>query len=163
EASQSTEPACWLPLLRCQRVLLAGDHCQLPPTILSQEAAQQGFGVSLMERLVALYGNQVTRRLDVQYRMHESIMHFSSRQFYDGELPAPHSVRGHLLCDLPGVIASPLTKTPMHFVDTAGAGYDEQEEPGGESRRNLQEAGLVCRKIQALLEAGVPAEAIAVI
>jgi superfamily I DNA and/or RNA helicase len=163
EASQSTEPACWLPLLRCQRVVLAGDHCQLPPTIISQEAAQQGFGVSLMERLAALYGNQVTRRLDVQYRMHESIMNFSSRQFYDGELQAHHSVRGHLLCDLPGLIARPLTKTPVHFIDTAGAGYDEQEEPGGESRRNPQEADLVCRKVHALLEAGVPAEAIAVI
>ena len=163
EASQSTEPACWLPLLRCQRVVLAGDHCQLPPTILSLEAAQQGFGVSLMERLVALYGNQVTRRLDVQYRMHESIMNFSSRQFYDGELQAHDSVRGHLLCDLPGVVASPLTTTPVQYIDTAGAGYDEQEESGGESRRNPQEADLVCRKVHALLEAGVPAEAIAVI
>jgi superfamily I DNA and/or RNA helicase len=163
EASQSTEPASWLPLLRCQRVVLAGDHCQLPPTVLSQEAAQQGLGVSLMERLVARYGSQVTRRLDVQYRMHEAIMAFSSRQFYDGELQAHPSVRGHLLCDLPGLAAGPLTSTPVQFIDTAGAGYDEQEEPGGESRRNPQEADLVCRKVRALLEAGVPAEAIAVI
>jgi len=163
EASQSTEPACWLPLLRCQRVVLAGDHCQLPPTILSREAAQQGFGVSLMERLVALYGNQVTQRLDVQYRMHESIMSFSSQQFYDGELQAHPSIWGHLLCDLPGVITSPLTKAPVHFIDTAGAGYDEEEEPGGESRRNLREADLVGRKVHALLKACVPAEAIAVI
>jgi superfamily I DNA and/or RNA helicase len=163
EASQSTEPACWLPLLRCRRVVLAGDHCQLPPTILSQEAVQQGLGVSLMERLVALYGTQVTRRLDVQYRMHESIMNFSSRQFYGGELRAHDSVCGRLLCDLPGVIATPLTQTPVHFIDTAGAGYDEQDEPGGESRRNPQEADLVCCKVQALLDAGVPAEAIAVI
>src|SRR5262249_54043726 len=154
EASQSTEPACWLPLLRCQRVVLAGDHCQLPPTVLSQEAAEQGFGVSLMERIVALYGKRVTRRLGVQYRMHESIMNFSSRQFYDGELQAHDSVRGHLLCDLPGVSAGPLTETPMHFIDTAGAGYDEQEEPGGESRRNPREADLVCRKVHALLGAG---------
>jgi superfamily I DNA and/or RNA helicase len=163
EASQSTEPACWLPLLRCHRVVLAGDHCQLPPTILSQDAAQQGFGVSLMERLVALYGKQVTRRLDVQYRMHESIMNFSSRQFYESELQAHLSVRAHLLCDLPGLIASPLTKTPVHFIDTAGAGYDEQEEPGSESRRNPREADLVCRKVHALLEAGLPSEAMAVI
>jgi hypothetical protein len=163
EASQSTEPACWLPLLRCQRVVLAGDHCQLPPTILSREAAQQGFGVSLMERVVALYGARVTRRLDVQYRMHEAIMTFSSRQFYDGELRAHASVRGHRLCDLPGVTANPLTEGPVHFIDTAGAGYDEQEEPGGESRRNPREADLVCRKVRALLGAGVVAEAIAVI
>src|SRR5262249_15929395 len=150
----STEPACWLPLLRCQRVVLAGDHCQLPPTILSQEAARQGFGVSLVERLVALYGKQVTRRLDEQYRMHASIMTFSSRLFYDGEMQAHPSVCGHLLCDLPGLTASPLTTTPVHFIDTAGAGYDEQEEPGGVSRSNPHEADLVGRTVQALMAAG---------
>lgn len=163
EASQSTEPACWLPLLRCQRVVLAGDHCQLPPTILSSEAARQGFGVSLMERLVSLYGEQVTRRLDVQYRMHESIMTFSSRQFYDGELQAHESVRCHLLRDVPGVVSDALTDTPVTFIDTAGAGYDEEADPSGASRRNPREATLVRRKVEALLKSGVPAEAIAVI
>src|SRR5262249_53081042 len=76
EASQSTEPACWLPLLRCRRLALAGDHCQLPPTVISREAVEQGFGVSLMERLVALHGQDITRRLDLQYRMHQEIMNF---------------------------------------------------------------------------------------
>jgi ATP-dependent RNA/DNA helicase IGHMBP2 len=80
EAAQCTEPVCWLPLLRSQCLVLAGDHCQLPPTILSQEAAAEGFGISLMERLVARYGPLVTRRLNVQYRMHEAIMEFSSLQ-----------------------------------------------------------------------------------
>src|SRR5262249_39792211 len=70
EACQSTEPGCWIPLARCRRVVLAGDHCQLPPTVLSREAAEQGFGISLLERLVALHGTAVTRRLKVQYRMH---------------------------------------------------------------------------------------------
>src|SRR5262249_10954260 len=68
EASQSTEPASWLPLPRCQSLVLAGDHCQLPPTILSPEASKEGLAVSLMERLVGRYGPQVTRRLNVQYR-----------------------------------------------------------------------------------------------
>ena len=88
EACQSTEPGCWIPLLRCDRVVLAGDHCQLPPTVVSQEAAAEGFGVSLFERLMALYGPQIARRLTVQYRMHEAIMDFSSAEFYDGELEA---------------------------------------------------------------------------
>src|SRR6185436_1946218 len=73
EACQTTEPGCWIPLLRARRVVLAGDHCQLPPTIVSPEAAAQGFGVSLFERVVNLFGPQVSRRLNVQYRMHEAI------------------------------------------------------------------------------------------
>src|SRR5206468_12094433 len=93
EAGQSTEPGCWLPLLRSGRVVLAGDHLQLPPTVVSREAADQGFGVSLMERLVALHGTNVSRRLKVQYRMHEAIMEFSSLEFYDAELEADASVR----------------------------------------------------------------------
>ena len=88
EACQTTEPGCWAPLLRCDRVVLAGDHCQLPPTVVSKEAARHGFGVSLLERLVGLYGDRATRRLDVQYRMHEAIMAFSSAEFYDDALRA---------------------------------------------------------------------------
>ena len=82
EACQTTEPGCWIPLLRSTRLVLAGDHCQLPPTVLSQEAVRHGFGVSLLERLMGLHGDTVTRRLKVQYRMHEAIAEFSSREFY---------------------------------------------------------------------------------
>lgn len=60
EACQTTEPGCWAPLLRCDRVVLAGDPCQLPPTVLSREAARQGFGVSMLERLISLYGDRIT-------------------------------------------------------------------------------------------------------
>ena len=88
EACQSTEPGCWIPLLRGDRLVLAGDHCQLPPTVVSQEAAAEGFGTSLFERLVNHYGTGVTRRLTVQYRMHQAIMDFSSRELYDGQLEA---------------------------------------------------------------------------
>ena len=69
----------------------------------------------------------------------------------------------HRLCDLPGVSACPLTETPVEFIDTAGAGYEEQIEPDGESRLNPREAELVAAKVRALLEAGVAAEQIAVI
>jgi predicted DNA helicase len=163
EACQSTEPGCWVPLLRSDRVVLAGDPCQLPPTVVSSEAAKQGFGVSLLERLVAWYGDAVTRRLDVQYRMHEAIMGFSSAEFYDGALTADESVRTHRLCDIPGVATEPLTQAPLTFIDTAGAGYDEELEPDGDSRLNPQEADLVCRKVRELLAAGVASSDIAVI
>jgi ATP-dependent RNA/DNA helicase IGHMBP2 len=163
EACQTTEPGCWVPLGRAERVVLAGDHRQLPPTVLSPEAARLGFGVSLLERLVGLWGESVTRRLDVQYRMHEAIMKFSSHEFYDASLRAHQSVAAHRLCDLPGITATPLTETPVEFIDTAGAGYDEEKEPDGESRLNPGEAGLVRRKVLALLEAGVAAADVAVI
>lgn len=163
EACQSPEPACWIPLLRAERVVLAGDHCQLPPTVVSPDAAEEGLGISLMERLVALHGPAVTRRLRVQYRMHTSIMNFSSAEFYEADLEADASVASHRLCDLPGVAVTPLTETPVQFIDTAGAGYDEELEPDGESRQNPEEAKLVVRKVEALLSAGVRAEDIGVI
>lgn len=163
EASQSTEPGCWIPLLRADRVVLAGDHCQLPPTVTSPEAAAAGFGISLFERLIALHGPAIARRLTVQYRMHEAIMDFSSLEFYDGELTADDSVRRHLLTDLPGVAPAPLTESAVEFLDTAGASFDEEIEPDGQSRLNPSEAALVRRKVQGLLDAGVAPGEIAVI
>lgn len=163
EAAQSVEPGAWIPLLRSERLILAGDHCQLPPTIVSSAAAEQGFGISLMERLMTELGPDLSRRLGTQYRMHQAIMDFSSTEFYEGALQADAAVIAHLLADLPGVAATDLTTTPIHFIDTAGASYDEEVEPDGQSRYNPQEAALVCRKVMALIEAGVPPTDIAVI
>jgi superfamily I DNA and/or RNA helicase len=163
EACQSTEPGCWPPLLRAERVVLAGDHCQLPPTVVSPQAVAEGFAISLFERLMNLCGAQIARQLTTQYRMHQAIMDFSSREFYDNQLVADPSVEQHLLADLPGVAAGPLTLLPIEFVDTAGAGYEEQLEPDGESRLNPQEAALVARKVEALVAAGVAPADIAVI
>jgi ATP-dependent RNA/DNA helicase IGHMBP2 len=163
EASQSTEPGTWIPLQFARRLVLAGDHFQLPPTVVSTEAAAAGFNVSLLERLVKYIGPQIARRLDVQYRMHTDIMSFSSREFYESSLLAHESVASHLLQDLPGVESNDLTAAPVDFIDTAGASYDEEVEPEGESRLNPLEAELVLRKVQALLDAGIPAADIAVI
>jgi len=163
EACQSTEPGCWVPLAFAECVVLAGDHCQLPPTVLSNEAERQGFGVSLQERLTHRWGERVTRRLDVQYRMHEAIMTFPSDELYDGTLLADDSVKGHLLCQIPGIASTELTTAPVTFIDTAGAGYDEETEPDGESRLNPQEAELAARKVRALIEAGLSGEDVAVI
>jgi ATP-dependent RNA/DNA helicase IGHMBP2 len=163
EACQLTEPGCWTAIARGERVVLAGDHCQLPPTIVSDDAAAQGLGVSLFERLVNRLGEQISRRLTIQYRMHEAIMRFSSDEFYDGELLADPGVAGHRLCDLRPIASSPLTELPLEFIDTAGAGYDEQQEPDGESRLNPQEGELAIRKLNALLEAGLAPHEVAVI
>ena len=163
EACQSTEPACWIPLARCERVVLAGDHRQLPPTILSRPAEDSGLGISLLERLVERFGAQATRRLQVQYRMHQAIMAFSARWFYEDDLLADAAVAKHLLSELPGVTANDLTTCPIHFIDTAGASFDEEREADGESKFNPQEADLMARKVEELLTAGVLPADIAVI
>ncbi|HUS38131.1 MAG TPA: AAA domain-containing protein, partial [Pirellulales bacterium] len=163
EACQSTEPGCWIPVLRSERVVMAGDHCQLPPTVLSAQAAREGFTVSLLERLVALYGDSVTRQLDVQYRMHTHIMQFSSEQFYNGTLGAHETVASHLLHDLPSIEPSPLTADPVTFIDTAGADWNEELEPDGESKRNPQEGAFVLRKVRQLQAAGLSPSDMAVI
>ena len=163
EACQSTEPGCWPVLLRANRIVLAGDHCQLPPTVLSDKAAREGFSMSMMERLVNRYGKQVTRRLSVQYRMNERIMNFSSSQFYDGALEADASVKDHQLKDLPSVGAKAESEPIVTMIDTAGASWDEELEPDGESKCNVHEGKLVVEQVERLLEMGVKAEEIAVI
>ena len=159
EACQCTVPSVWQAVLRAEKLILAGDHCQLPPTVLSDQAAARGMKDSLMQRLIQRDGESIYRQLTVQYRMHESIMQFSSNTFYDGKLIADASIRKHRLCDLPDVVDMPLTNAPLEFIDTAGAEFDEQLEPDGESKLNPKEADLVIQLIGDLIEAGVsPAE-----
>lgn len=163
EAGQSTEPAQWIPLLYAPRAVLAGDPYQLPPTVISPQAAAQGLALSLLERLMRDADATLSRRLTVQYRMHADIMDFSSRMFYVGSQVAHPSVQAHLLRGLPGVADTPLTATPIHFVDTAGAGHDDEAEADGDSRLNPGEASVVAAWARALLAAGVPPTALAVI
>jgi ATP-dependent RNA/DNA helicase IGHMBP2 len=163
EACQCTLPSIWQAVLRADRLVLAGDHCQLPPTVLSDEAAKAGMRDSMMQRLIVREGEEVFRQLTVQYRMHEAIMRFSSDSFYEGSLIADASVKSHRLCDLPHVLETPLTDTPIDFFDTAGAEFDEQVEADGESKLNPKEANLIVRLVHDLLEAGVAEHQIAVI
>jgi ATP-dependent RNA/DNA helicase IGHMBP2 len=163
EAGQSTEAGAWAPLQYADRLVLAGDHYQLPPTVLSRQAAAEGFNISLPERLLAQPGKGISRRLEVQYRMHRDIMQFSSTEFYENSLTAHASVREHLLQDLPGISPNELSGVAVDFIDTAGAGYDEEAEADGDSRLNPSEAELVFKKLQALLEAGMSPADIAII
>ncbi|MEI7844277.1 MAG: AAA domain-containing protein [Chloroflexota bacterium] len=163
EASQSTEAASWAPLQYADRLVLAGDHFQLPPTVISSEAVAKGFDVSLMERLMQLYGSRISRRLSIQYRMHHEIMDFSSKEFYEMSLSAHPSVEFHLLRDLPKIQSIGLVNTAVHFIDTAGASYDEASDPNGDSRFNLSEAQLANQKVIELLACGLEESDIAVI
>jgi predicted DNA helicase len=154
EAAQSTEPSSWIPLRYCRRLVLAGDHQQLPPTIVSRAAQAGGLGISMLERLIAT-APDLARQLTIQYRMHRHIMDFSSQMFYADSLVADATVADHLLSDLPEVLPTPRTTTAIELIDTAGADYTETVEADGESRYNEAEAGLVGRKVAELLEAGL--------
>ncbi len=162
EASQSVEPSAWIPVQYANRLVLAGDHFQLPPTVISPEAIRGGFDISMMERLLNI-NSSLSRLLNVQYRMHQDIMKFSSDVFYEGSLQADESVRTALLADSPQVTFSPLTDCPIHFIDTAGASYDEEQEVDGDSKLNPLEAELVIKKVYELLACGLTPDQIAVI
>jgi len=138
EAGQALEPACWIPILKAQKVILAGDHFQLPPTIKSNEAAQKGLSTTLLEKCVALHPEAVTL-LEEQYRMHEMIMGYSSAVFYENRLQAHASVAQHLLF---------ANDTPISFVDTAGCGFDEKNE--GTSITNPEEAAFLFKHLRQL-------------
>ena len=101
EATQAVEPAAYLALLRAERVVLAGDHLQLPPTVLSAAAQAGGLGVSLFERLLALHGDAMKVTLAEQHRMHEAIMRFPSDALYGGLLRAHPDVAGRALDGAP--------------------------------------------------------------
>lgn len=163
EACQSTEPGYWPVILRVDRLILAGDHCQLPPTVLSNQAQLEGLSMSMMERLVGRWDNLATRQLTVQYRMHHKIMEFPSEHFYDDSLIADPSVANHSLADLPNFKAETIGSEPVLFVDTSGADWTEQLDPNGESKLNPNEANWILQQVDALLQAGLPPEQIAVI
>ncbi len=99
EAAQALEPACWIATRRASRVILAGDHQQLPPTIKCYEAMKQGLGKTLMERIVENQPEAVTL-LKVQYRMNDDIMKFSSDWFYHGQVESNDSVKHRSVLDL---------------------------------------------------------------
>jgi len=147
EAAQAMLPASLIPILKSERVVFAGDHCQLPPTVKSRKAARQGLAESLFERCMQVYP-EASVMLQTQYRMHQQIMAFSGAQFYKDELAADPSVADHRLKDDP---EAPLAYLPIQFVDTAGAGFDEVHNPETLSRSNPGEADILITHLIALL------------
>ena len=145
EAAQALEPACWIAIRRANRVILAGDHCQLPPTVKSIAALKAGLGKTLMERIVDSKPEVVTL-LDTQYRMNEEIMRFSSSWFYDGKVEAAPITAHRGILDY---------DTPIEWVDDV-ANDDETvgETFVGETfgRINKVEARQVMELLQAYFE-----------
>ncbi len=147
EAAQSMLPETLIPILRSDRIIFAGDHCQLPPTVKSQKAGREGLIESLFERCMHRFPG-VSVMLRIQYRMNRQIMGFSSQQFYANNLHADDSVAEHRLSDDPD---KPLLYHPMQFVDTAGCGYEEVLNPESLSRSNSGEAEVLFHHLIALL------------
>ncbi|MBL7799140.1 MAG: AAA family ATPase [Chitinophagales bacterium] len=139
EAGQALEPSCWIPILKAKKVVLAGDHCQLPPTIKSQEAAKGGLIKTLLEKGVEKHPEAVSL-LEEQYRMHEHIMQFSSSIFYSNKLKANINVASRLLFP---------NDMPLQFIDTAGCGFDEKLE--GTSSTNPEEAAFLIKHLEQLV------------
>jgi len=162
ECSQALETACWIVAAGASKLVLAGDHLQLPPTILSKEAAK-GLSLTLMERVVDMYKSEVTRMLTTQYRMNSLIMSWSSQALYSGQLTAASSVSNHLLSDLPKVTSTELTQTVLMLIDTAGCSMEEMTTSNKISKANEGEAALVCHHVKCLVEQGVDVEDIAVV
>lgn len=219
EASQALEAQCWVPLLwvKASKLVLAGDHLQLPPTIKSLNAkeaktarkntkndnkhgkattganaaeddadksvkpAASGITLetTLFDRLLAMHGASIKRMLTTQYRMHERIMQFPSRELYESKLIADDSVKERLLKDLPppyNVKDTEDTREPIVFWDTQGGDFPEraEDEVGGsskgkkdmslgDSKSNEAEAALVKLHVTNLVDAGVKVDDIAVV
>ncbi|MEL7835104.1 IGHMBP2 family helicase [Fodinibius sp. Rm-B-1B1-1] len=170
EATQSTEPSCLIPITHGQKVIMAGDHRQLPPTVKNLKAANKGLKDTLFERLADSYPKHKSM-LEIQYRMHKKIMNFSNNEFYDGTLSADESVSNHTLEDFDldiNAIDNEMMSIldphePVVFADTAGRNAVERTKQGSTSKENPEEALLVKQMVENVLRAGMLPEDISVI
>ncbi|MDI1322829.1 MAG: AAA domain-containing protein [Algoriphagus sp.] len=142
EAAQGLEAATWIPILKAKKVVLAGDHCQLPPTIKSQIAAKEGLAETLFEKVIQRKPI-AAHMLQVQYRMPEAIMGFSNEWFYKGKLIADESTKSHFF--------SP-DESSLEWIDTAGSGYSDQLESESLSTFNPEEARFACTYLNELIK-----------
>lgn len=143
EAAQALQAACWIAMQRADRVILAGDHCQLPPTVKSPEALAGGLDRTLMQKVVETHPEAVSL-LGVQYRMTDAIMQFPNQEFYGGRLQSDPSVKYRSILDW---------DTAIDWTDTpAEPEYEEQEAGDGVSRQNPAEAQLTIATLKAYLE-----------
>ena len=162
ECSQSQEMDCWTVIPHSPKLLLAGDHHQLPPTVLSSKSELL---YSLMERILDRHWYTVAKMLSIQYRMNAKIMTWSSKTFYMGGLYAATLVQNHKLSDLDHVTKCELTDSVLLMIDTAGSGMKEFK--GGSkfapSFGNVGEAAIVADHVKRLVNSGVRDEEIAII
>ncbi len=141
EAAQALEPATWIPLLRADKMVLAGDPYQLPPTVVSYAAQKKGLQKTLLERCIDELSK--VSLLRIQYRMNPIIMGFSSEQFYNGELEADESAQSHFLTIDNDV--------PIEFIDTKDQEFHEQFNPRSQSYFNPEEFYILGQHLDILL------------
>lgn len=136
EASQALEPACWIAMQKAYRVVMAGDHLQLPPTIKSIKAAKEGLAETLFEKAMRI--NEASEMLETQYRMHPEIMKFSGDRFYKGKLKTADDV----------ILREREVKDDHFlFIDTAGCGFAEKVKKETLSTYNEEEANLLIKHL----------------
>ncbi len=140
EAAQALEAACWIAMRKANRVIFAGDHQQLPPTIKCYEAARQGLDRTLMERIVSYHPESVSL-LQVQYRMNEAIMRFSSDYFYEGKVQSAPSVKSRTILDSD-------MDNPVVWVNTEGMDCNEEFVQESFGRINKPEANLSLQQLK---------------
>ncbi|PWJ36181.1 AAA domain-containing protein [Sediminitomix flava] len=142
EAGQALEPASWIPILKADRVVFAGDHQQLPPTVKSFEASKQGLSETLFDKTIKRQSVDVM--LKEQYRMHENIMGFSNQKFYKNELIANEKVKDWTLNPISEHIE---LSTAIEFIDTAGCGFDEVLNEETLSKMNPEEGNILLKHL----------------
>ena len=163
EGSQQVIPSTLIPIMHAKRFIIAGDHKQLPPTVVSDSKELKK---SLFEELIEKY-QQHSSMLRVQYRMHQKIMEFSNQEFYEGKLIADESVKNHTIKDLglnePKHCKEILGETPIVFVDTKGTEAAERLPDRSTSYENETEATIVQALVEELLAMGAVPEQIGII
>lgn len=172
EATQATEPSCLIPITKGHKLIMAGDHRQLPPTVLNETAKADGLSTSLFERMMDLHRNDVSTTLSVQYRMHRDIMSFSNQMFYENQMSASSNVRDHTLKDFPcyhpesvsNQFQDVLRERPIiNWVDTAEIDAPERRHEESHSLFNPVEVKVVRDLLDGLLETGLSPSRLATI
>ncbi len=146
EASQALEPMVWIPLLKCNRLILAGDNHQLPPVVKSLIAQKDGLQVTMLDRCIER--NEAVSLLNKQYRMNVPIMHFSNVYFYNHQLEADKSVANSVLVNDE---EDGFYNLPIEFIDTAGCSFDEEQNPETLSSYNRGEGNILFNHLKQLL------------
>ena len=141
EAAQALEAACWIAIRKADRVILAGDHCQLPPTVKNPEAAREGLGHTLMQCIVKNKPDCVSL-LRMQYRMNDEIMRFSSEWFYGGMLQSAPEVKYRSILDF---------DTPIEWINTEELECNEEFVGDSYGRINKEEAELSVEQLKAYI------------
>jgi superfamily I DNA and/or RNA helicase len=148
EASQALEAACWIAIAKCDRLVLAGDPCQLPPIIKCFEASKAGLNVTLIDKLIRRIPRSASM-LEIQYRMNETIMRFPSYWFYHDKLKAAPEVRDRVIDD---------NDVPLIWYDTAECNYTEDTSAENIGRINKREADEMVRQLHDYIERVTPSK-----